>query len=53
MTDISLDARVTELEENGGGSGSNGTHVLQSNVIKQNIFRFGKAACTIDFKIRN
>ena len=38
MTDVSLDARVTELEENGGGSGSNGIYVLSDCPLQIPIF---------------
>ena len=31
MTDVNLDARITALEENGGGSGNNGEHWLKLN----------------------
>ena len=39
MTDVSLDARITDLEENGGGSGNNGEHWLKLNAdeFAQNI----------------
>ena len=37
-TDVSLDARVTELEENGGGSRSNGMYVLSDYPLKIPIF---------------
>ena len=31
MTDVELDARVTALEENGGGNGVNGKRYVTSN----------------------